>query len=139
MFLYLTCRILEICMFYFLGVEASSKVALAGAPATLTCRVTGLAEDNAVEISWLPSYSGVPAGGNLEGGAQTSTLIIGDPQTDKTYICQTQSKIYAESPSSETGLYLDIFSEYNSHCPTNYSHKCSAFSSTIATSNTIRQ
>ena len=112
MFLELTCRIIEIYIFYFLGVEASSKVALAGAPATLTCQVTGLAEDNAVEISWLPSNSGVSAGGNLDSGTQTSTLIIDDPQTDKSYSCVVSSTLYQDSPESTTEQFLDIFSKF---------------------------
>ena len=96
----------------FLDVEASSKVARAGAPATLTCRVTGLAEDNAVEISWLPSNSGVSAGGNLDSGTQTSTLIIDDPQTDKSYSCVVSSTLYQDSPESTTEQFLDIFSKF---------------------------
>ena len=98
-------------LLHFLDVEASSKVALAGAPATLTCRVTGLAEDNDVEISWLPNDSGSPSDENPNTDTQTSTLIIDDPQTDKSYTCVVSSTLYQDSPESKTEQFLDIFSK----------------------------
>ena len=97
---------------YFSEVESTSKAALEGAPATLTCKVTGLSD--AVEISWLPSNSGASVSGNLDTqtGTQISYLTIPSPQTDRTYTCVAKSVVHAHSPSSQTEQQLDTFSMY---------------------------